>query len=163
RRMTVALTDPAAVAFERALAEERLRSTRQINLFRVFAVTAFLALMAAFRLLIAGWIPPPFGLFTAYWAAAAPIWCASMRSERAARLAGQSIAVVDMPIVFLIVHGSVARLRAVGFGGDPLVYSAPIYYIGLIFLASLALENRHVYVAGAVAGGCVTLLALGGN
>ena len=161
--MTVASPDPAAVAFERALAEERLRSTRKINLFRLIAVTAFLVLMVAFRVLIAGWIPPPFGLFTAYWAAAATIWWASMRSERVARLAGLSIALVDMPIVFLLVHGSVARLRAVGLGADPLVYSAPIYYLGFIFLASLALENRHVYFAGAVASGCVTLLVLGGN
>ena len=160
---TVALPDPAAGAFQRALAEERLRSTRKINLFRLLAVTAFLALMLAFRLLVAGWIPPPFGLFTAYWAAAAIIWWASMRSERVARLAGLSIAVVDMPIVFLLVHGSVAKLHAVGVGGDPLVYSTPIYYIGLIFLASLALENRRVYFAGAVASGCVTLLELGGN
>ena len=161
--MTVASPDPAAVAFERALAEERLRSTRKINLFRLIAVTAFLVLMVAFRVLIAGWIPPPFGLFTAYWAAAATIWWASMRSERVARLAGLSIALVDMPIVFLLVHGSVARLRAVGLGADPLIYSAPIYYLGFIFLASLALENRHVYFAGAVASGCVTLLVLGGN
>ena len=161
--MTVVSPDPAAVAFERALAEERLRSTRKINLFRLIAVTAFLVLMVAFRVLIAGWIPPPFGLFTAYWAAAATIWWASMRSERVARLAGLSIALVDMPIVFLLVHGSVARLRAVGLGADPLVYSAPIYYLGFIFLASLALENRHVYFAGAVASGCVTLLVLGGN
>ena len=161
--MTTVPPDPAAVAFERALAEERLRSTRKINLFRLLAVTAFLALMLTFRLLVAGWVPPPFGLFTAYWAAAAIIWWASMRSERVARLAGLSIALVDMPIVFLIVYGSVAMLRAVGRGADPLVYSTPIYYIGFIFLASLALENRRVYFAGAVASACVTLLALQGN
>ena len=158
--MMVAPPDPAGVAFERALAEERLRSTRQINLFRLMAVTAFLALMVSFSLLIPGWIPPPFKLFTAYWAAAALIWWASMRSERLARLAGLSIALVDMPIVFLLVHGSGARVRAVGIGADPLMYSSPIYYIGLIFLASLALENRRVYFAGAVASGCVTLLEL---
>jgi adenylate cyclase len=90
------------------------------------------------------------------------LW-ASLRSARIARLAGLSIVLIDMPIVFLIVHGSVARLHAVGLGATPLVYSTPIYYIGFIFLASLALENRSVYFAGAVASGCVTFLALGEN
>ena len=49
-------TDPAAEAFEHALAEERLRSTRKINLFRLQGVTAFLALMTVFRLTITGYI-----------------------------------------------------------------------------------------------------------
>ena len=161
--MTVAVPDSAAVAFGRALAEERLRSTRLINSFRLQGVTAFLALMFAFRLVIAGWIPPPLWLFTAYWAAAATIWWASSRSDRVARLAGLSIPVVDMPLVFLILRGAIIALRAVDRRLDPLAYQAPIYYIALIFLASLALENRQVYFAGAVAIACVVLLALEGG
>jgi adenylate cyclase len=156
-------TDPAAAAFARALAEERLRNTRQINAFRLQGVTAFLALMFAFRLVVAGWIPPPLWLFTAYWAAAAAIWWASRRFDRVARLAGLSIPVVDMPLVFLILWGAVTALRAVDRRIDPLAYQAPVYYIALIFLASLALENQQVYFAGAVAIACVVALAREGG
>ena len=84
-------THPAADAFARALAEERLRSARRINLFRLQGVSAFLALMTVFRLAIAGYIAPPLWLFTAYWVAAAAVWWASVRSDRLARLAGLSI------------------------------------------------------------------------
>ena len=156
-------TDAATAAFERALADERLRSTRQINLFRLVGVSAFLALMISFRLVLAGWVPPPFWLFTAYWMAAAAIWWASMRSDRLARLTGLSIPLVDMPLVFLILRGAIRALLATGRHTDPLAYQAPLYYIGFIFLASLALENRRVYFAAAVATGCVVPLAWEGG
>ena len=87
-------TDPAVEAFERALAEERLRSTRKINLFRLQGVTAFLALMTVFRFTITGYISPPLWLFTAYWVAAAAVWWASVRSDRLAPLAGDRKSVV---------------------------------------------------------------------
>jgi len=105
-------TDPAVEAFERALAEERLRSTRRINLFRLEGVSAFLALMTVFRLTITGYIAPPLGLFTAYWVAAVAVWWARIRSDRFARFTGLSIPLVDMPVVFLVLRGAIAALRA---------------------------------------------------
>lgn len=63
---TVQPAEPAAEAFERALAEERLRSTRQLSAFRFQGVTAFLALMMLFRLAVTDWVPPPLGLFAGY-------------------------------------------------------------------------------------------------
>jgi len=156
-------TDPAVEAFERALAEERLRSTRRINLFRLEGVSAFLALMTVFRLTITGYIAPPLGLFTAYWVAAVAVWWASTRSDRFARFTGLSIPLVDMPVVFLVLRGAIAALRVGGRHTDTLPYHAPLYYVALIFLASLALENRQVYFAGAVAVGCVVLLTREGG
>ena len=63
--------EPATEAFERALAEERLRSTRLLSTFRFQSVTAFLALMMLFRLTVTDWVPPPLGLLAGYWVAAA--------------------------------------------------------------------------------------------
>jgi len=122
-----------------------------------------LALMTVFRLTITGYIAPPLGLFTAYWVAAVAVWWASTRSDRFARFTGLSIPLVDMPVVFLVLRGAIAALRVGGRHTDTLPYHAPLYYVALIFLASLALENRQVYFAGAVAVGCVVLLTREGG
>src|SRR5439155_27108171 len=132
-------------------------------LFRLEGVSAFLALMTVFRLTITGYIAPPLGLFTAYWVAAVAVWWASTRSDRFARFTGLSIPLVDMPVVFLVLRGAIAALRVGGRHTDTLPYHAPLYYVALIFLASLALENRQVYFAGAVAVGCVVLLTREGG
>jgi len=112
-------TDPAVEAFERALAEERLRSTRRINLFRLEGVSAFLALMTVFRLTITGYIAPPLGLFTAYWVAAVAVWWARIRSDRFARFTGLSIPLVDMPVVFLVLRGRSRRSGRAGATPTP--------------------------------------------
>jgi class 3 adenylate cyclase len=152
--------DPVAEAFDRALAEERLRSTRQINLFRFQGVTAVLAMMTIFRLVITGWVPPPLRLLAAYWVAAGAVWWASRHTEGLGRLTGLSIPLIDMPVVFLLVRGAISALRERGLHTGALAYHAPLYYAALLFLASLALENRQVYFAAAVAAGFETLLAV---
>jgi len=116
-----------------------------------------------FRLTVAGWVPPPLGLLAAYWAAAGIVWWASRQSDRLARLAGLSIPFVDMPLVFLLLRGGIARLQERGLHTDALAYHAPLYYVALLFLASLALENRYVYLAAGVAAGFEVLLALQGG
>ena len=156
-------TEGAAETFGRGLAAERLQSTHQINAFRLQGVTAFLTLLLLFRLTLAGWVPPPLGLLAAYWAAAGIVWWASRQSDRLARLAGLSIPFVDMPLVFLLLRGAIARLQERGLHTDALAYHAPLYYVALLFLASLALENRYVYLAAAVAAGFEALLALQGG
>jgi hypothetical protein len=41
--------DPEADVFQRALAEERLRNARRLNLARLVAITAFIVLSVVFR------------------------------------------------------------------------------------------------------------------
>jgi adenylate cyclase len=155
--------EPATEAFERALAEERLRSTRQLSGFRFLAVTAFLALMMLFRLTITGWVSPPLGLFTGYWVAAGIVWWASRRSARLARLSALSIPMIDMPFVFVLLQGAIASLREHGRHTDALPYHAPLYFVALVFLTTFALEKRYVYLAAIVAAGCEALLAYQGG
>jgi adenylate cyclase len=155
--------EPTTEAFERALAEERLRSTRQLSAFRFQGVTAFLAFMVLFHLTVPAWISPPLWLFAGYWVAAGIVWWTSRRSERLARLSGLSIPLIDMPFVLLILQGAIAALHERGRHTDALAYHAPLYYVLLVFLASFALEKRHVYLAALVAAGCQALLALQGG
>src|SRR5262249_11704297 len=53
-------------------------------------------------------------------------------------------------------------LQERGFPAE-VAYHAPLYYVLLVFLASLALENTYVYLAAAVAIAFETLLALQGG
>jgi adenylate cyclase len=152
-----------AEAFARALAEERLRSTRLINLFRFQGIAAVLLLILVFRFAIPDWVPPPLWLMVAYCAGAALVWWASRRSPRVARLAGLSIPLLDMPVVLLVLYGAIAALREHGRPTGVLPYHAPVYYLGFVLLASIALERRYVYLATMVAGGCVVVLAYVGG
>jgi len=135
--------EPATEAFERALAEERLRSTRQLSAFRFQGVSAFLALMILFHLTVTGWVSPPLGLFAGYWVAAGVVWWTSRRSERLARLSGFSIPMIDMPFVLLLLRGAIAALQERGLHTEALASHAPLYYVSLVVLASFALENRQ--------------------
>src|SRR5881296_849739 len=66
-----------ADAFQRALREERRRSARQINAFRLQALSVFLVVLALLRFALApAWIGPSFALFGGWWAAAVAYYLA---------------------------------------------------------------------------------------
>jgi adenylate cyclase len=150
---------PADDVFQRALAEERLRNARRLNLARLVAITAFILMSAIFRQTRYP-IGPPLGLFACYWVLAAGLLWASRRSDRAARLGVLAIPCLDMPMVFLLVLSNVLRLQRAGWPGDATALAAqsPIYYALFVFLASLSLESTQVYVAAVVA--CAFEIAL---
>ena len=151
---------PHADLFGRTLAEERAHNTRRINAFRFQALTAFLALLLLLRLGIRGYIVPSPALFAAYWAAAGVVLWVSPRSARAAWLASLSIPLIDMPVLFLLLRDLLSRLHAAGYHADAgaVAFSAPVYYVLLLFLAGLSLEQAHILFATAVATGAETLL-----
>ena len=156
---TAPRVDPEADVFQRALADERLRNARRLNLARLVAITAFIALSEVLRHTRYP-VGPSLGLFACYWIVAAALLAASRRSDRAARLGVMAIPFVDMPMVFLLVLSNVRGLQQAGYPGDAvaLTAQAPVYYALFVFLASLSLENTKVYVAAAVA--CVFEIAL---
>jgi len=155
-----------ADAFQRALREERRRSARQINAFRLQALSIFLVVVALLRLALApAWIGPSFALFGGWWAAAAAIHWGSRVSPRIAHVGGLSIPLVDMPMLYLLLAGTITALHANGFHADAsrLAFHAVAYYLTFIFLASLTLERWQIGLAAAVAMSLETLLAsLGG-
>jgi adenylate cyclase len=151
--------DSADGVFERALAEERLGNARRLNWIRVLGLTVFLALLGLLRTRVA--VGPPVGLFACYWALAVAVMWTSRRSARVARLGGLAIPFVDMPMVALLMLSTIWDLHAAGFEADAsrLAFHVPVYFILLLFLASLLLETRQVYVAAAIAGGLQSALA----
>src|SRR5947208_3375107 len=70
-----------ADAFQRALREERRRSARQINAFRLQALSVFLVVVALLQLALSpAWVGPSFALFAGWWAAAAAVHWGSRTS-----------------------------------------------------------------------------------
>src|SRR5207247_6079192 len=69
------------------------------------------------------------------------------------------------PMIFLLFLGTISRLHDAGFHADAsrLAYHAPVYYVGVLFLASLTLEATYVYLAAMVAAGLELLLAYFGG
>ena len=142
-----------ADALSRALAEERGRRALLLNAARVQGVTAFLLLLVIFRLSIPGWVGPSLVLFGAYAAAAAMVRVAGRRGWLPASAAGLSIPLLDLPMAFLLLRGSVASLKAAGYEqpAADFAFHAPVYFILLILLAALTVEEGRLWATTAVA------------
>ena len=69
---------------ETALAAERLRASHQLALFRLIAVSTFLALSVLFLLSTPGWLGP-MGPLTIYWLVCLVLYVGVKRSTRIAR------------------------------------------------------------------------------
>jgi class 3 adenylate cyclase len=145
--------DAAGAAFETALAAERKRSAEQLALFRFVAASAILAINLAFLLFSTAYIGPSMLSLGLYVVAAGLILVVRRRSPGLARWQGLALPLVDMPVVFLIIQGVIQKLRATDYANDASAVSTqlPIFYILLILSASLSLEERYTWIAGAVA------------
>jgi adenylate cyclase len=148
------------------LAAERLRNARRINAFRLVGLLTSLALEGFFTLTVPGWIRAPLPLFAGWTVIAAALFVGGLRSEQVARAGSLAIAFVDMPMLLLLVSHIIDAMRAAGFGTDAarLATHAALYYVGLLVLASLALDRRQLALAAVVAAMCeVVLMARGGS
>ena len=151
-------------AFDRAIADERRRSTRRLNRYRAYAISIFFALMVAFRSWSPGWIGP-LDVISLYWLAAIALWAVGSASETAARATAFAVPVVDLPMVLWITVDNAGALDAAGF--RPLSLGvrlgAGIFFLLIVLFASLSLDVRQVYLAGVVAAGCTLLLMMLGE
>ncbi len=148
------------------LAAERLRNARRINAFRLVGLLTSLALEGFFTVTVPGWIRAPLPLFAGWTVIAAALFVGGLRSEHVARAGSLAVAFVDMPMLLLLVSHIIDAMRAAGFGTDAaqLATHAALYYVGLLVLASLALDRRQLALAAVVAALCVVvLLARGGS
>jgi len=155
------VTDPGAEASRRALAAERLRSTRWLGVFRFVGISIAFVL----NLLVPEVIPgarafqSDVRLFACYWTAAAAVFWATRRSERTARLVGLDIVLIDMPFTFLLGWSVVAKNP----GAAALATSNGVLYVLLVMAAAFSLRVSRIVLAAAVGAALnVLLLVLAG-
>jgi signal transduction histidine kinase len=147
------LRDP----LERALAAERLRNARRINLIRFVGVTFFFSLFVVMGLLLdrRSW-QGNLHLFAPYWVVTAALYLAGRRHDGAARLMSLAIALVDMPMVFL--------LQWATFPTTPVPSAVAGYTLGiyvlLLAIAALSLDQPRIFFTAAVGACCEGLLQL---
>jgi signal transduction histidine kinase len=145
-RSDAALSD----AVERALASERLRNGRRMNLIRLVGVSFFFALF----LLLGGVL----GLrtwqgnlhyFAPYWVVTALLFVAGRRWAWGARTASWAIALVDMPMVFLLQYATFPTTPNVAAVAG---YTMGIYVL-LLLIEALSLDPLRIYYS-ALVGAC---------
>jgi adenylate cyclase len=154
------MTTPQAATVERALALERIRNTRIINLARLIAVSLFFTLGTLFTLTGLWRVAPSYPIYGTWVVAALMVLLASERWERFARIAGLAVPLIDMPGVFLVLAETISQLAAAGMTAEAIEageLGAP-FFVGFIFLASLTLERWPIGFAAAVATALDTAL-----
>ncbi len=129
---------------ERALARERLRSSR------VVAWSRFVGISIAFAF---NWLLPyvapgsaryqgNVAIFAAYWAVASVLYLAVRRSDEVARFVGLDVSLIDMPAAFAVLLSTVRVTNEVTSAA-----AGWIYFSLLTLAASFALDRRRVVLA----------------
>ena len=140
------ITDDDACA--RALASERRHNAHRLAWFRLLGVSGFFVLTV-----VAGWMIDPtwtrsVGLFAAYWLIALGLLWLSAGRGAPLRIAGLEVALVDVPMVFLLQYGMLSGgVADRGIAG----FSAGLF-LNLVAIAGLGLDARAI-AATAVIGG----------
>jgi signal transduction histidine kinase len=140
------LRDP----LERALAAERLRNARRINLIRFVGVTFFFLLFVLLGLVLdqRSW-QGNLHIFAPYWVVTAMLYLAGRRHDGAARFMSLAIALVDMPMVFLLQWATFATTPVPSAVAG---YTLGIYVL-LLAIESLSLDQPKIFFTAAV-GAC---------
>jgi adenylate cyclase len=127
-------------AFAQALADERRHNARRLAWLRFLGITGFFAWTT-----VAGWMIDPTWsrsapLFALYWLIAAGLVFLSHRRGAPLRIAGLEVALVDVPMVYLLqlrmFAGGVADRGIAGF-------SVGLFLL-LVVIAALGLDGRAV-------------------
>ena len=135
-------------ALSRELARERIQGAHRINWLRFCGVSAFFALF----LLLGGALRLPawtgnLGLFAAYWTVTCVLFVTARRSDRVARFGTLAIALLDVPVVFLLQWKTFPTSPSVsGVAG----FTVGVYVL-LVLLAALSLENGYIVFTAAIA------------
>ena len=141
--------------FARAFHDERLRNTRQLNVFRFVGLTLYLILQIGFAFLLEGWTGPGAFLLL-YWALALLVLLLSRRSPEWTLRSSFAIAAVDIPMVFLLIVHVAHKLQLAGKAGQiqGMTRESAIYFVLFVFLSSMSLTPSVVYLSAAVACAC---------
>jgi adenylate cyclase len=138
----VGAVDPTD-AFAHALSEERLHNGRRLSWLRFIGVSGFFVLTV-----VLGAVADPswygnLSLFALYWAIAAVLLWYARRPRARLRFTGFDIALVDMPLAFLL-------MRALFIGGPDDRGTAGFsigFYVLLVVISALALDVRAIVLA----------------
>ncbi len=150
--------------FERALAAERLLSSRKLAAYRFGAVSVLLGLMLVFRAVEPRWVGP-LEIIALYWVlSGAALWW-TRRSPAATWVSNLAVQLIDMPIVLLAIWDNMADLRALGITADArgMRLLSAAFYVLLVMLSALSLDTRQIFAAAVVAIVCQSLLLYAGG
>jgi adenylate cyclase len=140
-------------AFARALADERRHNARRLAWLRLLGVSGFFAWT-----MVAGWTIDPIwsrgaSLFALYWLVALGLVWLSHQRGAPLRIAGLEVALVDVPMVYLLqlgmLGGGVADRGIAGFSVG--------LFLALVAIAGLGLDARAI-VATAVVGAVLEMI-----
>ncbi len=146
-------------AFSRALAAERLRSARQLFRFRAVWACSFLVVAFGLSRWSPGWVGPLPEL-EAYAILSLGLALVAGSDERLARMAGPSIALVDLPAALFLMNGIIRGLEVSGTPTEVAMWrvAATSFYIILVVSALLTLHVEQVWLTAVVALACQTWL-----
>lgn len=140
-------------ALDAALARERLRNTRLVNVGRFFGILTTLGIEAFFQTSGRNYQGSALSLHGAWLAASVVIFFACRRSDAITRHAGLALPLVDMPLFYVLMHGVVATLQNSGFADDGRAVGAgvTVFYALMILMSAAMLERRLLLVSVAIA------------
>jgi adenylate cyclase len=102
-------------------------------------------------------VPGHVALFSCYWALAFASWLLVRRHPTAAELPGIAIAVIDVPMILLLVRGFMLNVPAQADG--PATYALALY-VFLVIVAALSIDGRQVALAAAAGAVCAAYLQI---
>jgi adenylate cyclase len=155
----MAPSDVTAQAFQRALLAERRRNARTGAWVRFVSISLFLALVLVCGVILGlpGW-QGHLHVLVPYWLLTIGLLVVGSRSEWLRQHGGIAIALLDMPVVFLLLRGFVATFPDNQDGPATFGLALMMY---LIIMAELTLDTRLIALAAIVAAVLVALLQLG--
>jgi len=134
--------------FDKALSAERLRNGRLLNLLRLLGVSLFLALVLREEFLKQAAVDKRYPeLLTGYWLFSLALFVVGYVSDRMTRLGSLAIALVDVPLVFLI------QLEYLHRSADPRAVAnfALGLFLLLVMLAAMALRGWPILLTAVLA------------
>ena len=142
-------------ALRDALAAERVRNTRLVNVGRLLCLLSSLVIDVTIQAQDPNYLGGHLWLHATWLGGAVAVLLASRSSAKFAEHAGLFLPLVDVPLFFLLIQQLVDDMTRSGFPGDARVVAAGItvYFALLVLLSGAILERRMVALCAASAMG----------
>jgi class 3 adenylate cyclase len=146
-------TETTSEALRAALAAERLRNTRLVNVGRFVGVLATLGIELTLEATQPNYLGSHLWLHGVWLAAAIALLLACRRSDTLTRYAALALPLLDMPLFFLLMSSVVAALQHTGFADDGRAVAAgvTVFFALMVLMSGALLERRLLIVSAATA------------